>query len=88
MQLEEAVSERADEEMDVSDSDNETDLSMRKKPRYEEERANPNNIFSLKVRTSAAARFGHLGPHRATSHRQNAMGAGSLSKCGVSINSI
>ncbi|KAF4519599.1 hypothetical protein B566_EDAN003766 [Ephemera danica] len=48
MQLEEAINERADEEMDVSDSDNESDISMRKKPRYEEERANPNNIYSLK----------------------------------------
>lgn len=50
MQLEEAISERADEEMDVSDSDNESELSgMRKKPRYEEDRGNPNSIFSLKV---------------------------------------
>jgi plasmid maintenance system killer protein len=51
MQLEEAINERADEEMDVSDSDNESDISLRKKPRYDEERANPNNIYSLKVCT-------------------------------------
>jgi hypothetical protein len=51
MQLEEAINERADEEMDVSDSDNESDImnAARKKQRFDDDRGNPNSIFTLKV---------------------------------------